>query len=70
MAFEHLLMDYPVWQSKVVLLQQCLIPGACRVDEADTLRKVQWLVQSIRNRFGAEVIDYEEQVGSVLPIDH
>jgi trehalose 6-phosphate synthase/phosphatase len=69
MAFERLLTDYPVWQSKVVLLQRCLIPGARRVDEADTLREVRWLVQCIRNRFGPEVIDYEEQVGSVLPID-
>ena len=69
MAFERLLTDYPVWQSKVVLLQGCLIPSACRVDKVDTLREVRWLVQSIRNRFGAELIDYEEQVGSVLPID-
>mmetsp|Transcript_43467 Transcript_43467/g.91312 ORF Transcript_43467/g.91312 Transcript_43467/m.91312 type:complete len:1357 (+) Transcript_43467:272-4342(+) len=69
LAFERLLTDYPVWQSKVVLLQRCLIPGARRVDEADTLREVRSLVARIRNRFGAEVIDYEEQVGSVLPID-
>lgn len=69
LAFERLLTDYPVWQSKVVLLQRCLIPGARRVDEADTLREVRALVQRIRNRFGPEVIDYEEQVGSVYPID-
>lgn len=69
LAFERLLADYPVWQSKVVLLQRCLIPGARRVDEADTLREVRHLVARIRNRFGPEVIDYEEQVGSVLPID-
>ncbi|KAL3826455.1 hypothetical protein ACHAXA_011264 [Cyclostephanos tholiformis] len=69
MAFERLLTDYPVWQSKVVLLQRCLVPGTRRVDEEDTLREVRWLVQRIRNRFGTEVIDYEEQVGSALPID-
>lgn len=69
LAFERLLTDYPVWQSKVVMLQRCLIPGARRVDEADTLREVRHLVTRIRNKFGPEVIDYEEQVGSVLPID-
>jgi len=69
LAFERLLTDYPVWQSKVVLLQRCLIPGARRVDEADTLREVRSLVARIRKNFGPEVIDYEEQVGSVLPID-
>ena len=99
-AFERLLTDYPVWQSKVVLLQRCLIPGNRRVDEADTLREVRALVQRIKTSFGEEgefqinfrgrskahsicnfiltnsqlvshhkVIDYEEQVGSVLPID-
>lgn len=69
MAFERLLSDYPVWQSKVVLLQRCLIPGERRVDETDTLREIRWLVQRICNRFGPEVIDYEENFGSVLPID-
>ncbi|KAL7548856.1 hypothetical protein ACHAWF_012115, partial [Thalassiosira exigua] len=69
LAFERLLTDYPVWQSKVVLLQRCLIPGARRVDEADTLREVRSLVARIRAAFGPEVIDYEEQVGGVLPID-
>ena len=69
MAYERLLSDYPVWQSKVVLLQRCLIPGESRVGEADTLREINWLVQRICNRFGPEVIDYEENFGSVLPID-
>lgn len=69
MAYERLLTDYPVWQSRVVLLQRCLIPGERRVDEVDTLREIRWLVQRIRNRFGPMVIDYEEQVCSVLPID-
>ena len=69
LAFERLLTDYPVWQSKVVLLQRCLIPGARRVDEADTLREVRSLVKRIQSKFGHEVIDYEEQVGSVYPID-
>ncbi|KAL7444630.1 hypothetical protein ACHAXH_008584 [Discostella pseudostelligera] len=69
LAFERLLADYPIWQSKVVLLQRCLISGARRVDEADTLSEVRSLVQRIRQRFGPEVIDYEEQVGSVYPID-
>ncbi|KAL7488757.1 hypothetical protein ACHAW6_014361 [Cyclotella cf. meneghiniana] len=68
-AFERLLTDYPVWQSKVVLLQRCLIPGNRRVDEADTLREVRALVLRIKTKFGKNVIDYEEQVGSVLPID-
>ena len=69
LAFERLLTDYPVWQSQVVLLQRCLIPATRRVDEADTLREVRALVQRIQARFGDAVIDYEEQVGSVLPID-
>lgn len=69
LAFERLLTDYPVWQSKIVLLQRCLIPATRRVDEADTLREVRLLVQRIQARFGHNVIDYEEQVGSVLPID-
>ena len=69
LAFERLLTDYPVWQSKVVLLQRCLIPGARRIDEADTINEVRLLVQRIRKSFGPEVIDYEEQVGSVYPID-
>lgn len=54
LAFERLLTDYPVWQSKVVLLQRCLIPGNRRVDEADTLREVRALVQRIKTRFGEE----------------
>ena len=69
LAFERLLTDYPVWQSKVVLLQRCLIPGARRIDEADTINEVRLLVQRIRKSFGPGVIDYEEQVGSVYPID-
>jgi len=69
LAFERLLTDYPVWKSQVVLLQRCLIPATRRVDEADTLREVRSLVQRIQTRFGHNVIDYEEQVGSVLPID-
>mmetsp|Transcript_18824 Transcript_18824/g.37984 ORF Transcript_18824/g.37984 Transcript_18824/m.37984 type:complete len:1293 (+) Transcript_18824:109-3987(+) len=69
LAFERLLTDYPVWQSQIVLLQRCLIPATRRVDEADTLREVRSLVQRIQTRFGHNVIDYEEQVGSVLPID-
>ena len=69
LAFERLLTDYPVWQSQIVLLQRCLIPATRRVDEADTLREVRSLVQRIQARFGHNVIDYEEQVGSVLPID-
>mmetsp|Transcript_10939 Transcript_10939/g.23726 ORF Transcript_10939/g.23726 Transcript_10939/m.23726 type:complete len:1323 (+) Transcript_10939:93-4061(+) len=69
LAFERLLIDYPVWHSKVVLLQRCLIPGTRRVDEADTLREVRHLVKRIQDRFGPEVIDYDEQVGSVYPVD-
>ena len=69
LAFERLLSDYPVWHSKVVLLQRCLIPGVRRVDEADTLREVRQLVKRIQKKFGPEVIDYDEQVGSVYPVD-
>ncbi|EJK77054.1 hypothetical protein THAOC_01139, partial [Thalassiosira oceanica] len=69
LAFERLLIDYPVWHSRVVLLQRCLIPGTRRVDEADTLREVRHLVKRIQDRFGPEVIDYDEQVGSVYPVD-
>ena len=53
----------------MVLLQRCLIPGARRVDEADTLSEVRSLAPRIARKFGPEVIDYEEQVGSVFLID-
>ncbi|EED95365.1 trehalose-6-phosphate synthase, partial [Thalassiosira pseudonana CCMP1335] len=70
LAFERLLTDYPVWQSKVVLLQRCLIPGNRRVDEADTLREVRFLVKKIEMKFGAEGENIEWIVlGSVMPID-
>jgi len=68
LAYERLLSDYPVWQNKVVLVQRFLIPGSRKSDEADTLKHVRYLVQRIQQNFGLNAIDYEEVVGSSLPI--
>ena len=69
LGYERLLHDYPVWQTKVVMIQRCLVPGTRRADEADTLKEVRALVDRIKTKFGPEVIDYEEVICSALPID-
>ncbi len=69
LAFERLLKDYPVWQQNVVLIQKCLIPRSRHEDEARTLQEVRYLVKRIKDKFGPHVIEYEEIMGSSLPID-
>lgn len=69
LAFERLLTDYPVWQEQVVLVQKCLIPGSRHADEANTIREVRYLVRRITEKFSSLVINYEEVMGSSLPID-
>lgn len=69
LAYERLLQDYPSWQSKVVMVQRVLIPGSRKNDEIVTLRELRHIVQRIRDKFGAAVIDYTEVAGSNLPMD-
>ena len=69
LAFEQLLTDYPVWQQKIVLIQKCLLPGSRSADEANTIREVRQLVKRIEEKFGPNVIDYQEIHSSSLPID-
>jgi len=69
LAFELLLRDYPVWQSKVVMVQRILLPGTRKDDEAQTVSEVRSLVKRIKDTFGNEVVDYEEIQGSSLPTD-
>jgi len=69
LAYEKLLTDYPIWQEKVVLVQKCLIPNSRRSDEANTIRELRYLVRRIKEKFGSDVIDYEELAGSTVPID-
>lgn len=70
LAFERLLMDYPIYQQKVVLVQKVLIPGNRHADEGNTLLEVRFLVKRIKDKFGTAVMDYQEVLGSsTLPID-
>jgi len=69
LAFERLLTDYPVWQSKVVMVQRCLIPRSRAADEANTIREVRFLIRRIQEKFGRSVVDYQEVYGSSLPIE-
>lgn len=69
LAFERLLQDYPLWQSRVVLLQRVLLPGSRQKDEEVTTREVRVLVKRIQEKFGHDVIDYQELNGVSLPMD-
>lgn len=69
LAFERLLRDYPSWQQKVVMVERVLVPGSRKTDEQLTLRELRALVQRIQEKFGPEVIDYQEVSGSNLPMD-
>jgi trehalose 6-phosphate synthase/phosphatase len=69
LAYERLLQDYPSWQSKVVMVQRVLVPGSRKLDEQVTLRELRFLVQRLVERFGPDVVDYQEIVGSSLPMD-
>lgn len=69
LAFYRLLADYPIWQQNVTLVQKCLIPGSRHEDEVRTIQEVRNLVNLIKERFGPNVIDYEEIQGSSVPIE-
>lgn len=69
LAYERLLHDYPTWQGRVVLVQKVLISGTRKADEAFTIRELRALVKRIQDKFGIEVIDYQEVAGSSLPMD-
>jgi trehalose 6-phosphate synthase/phosphatase len=69
LSFERLLKDYPVWQSKVVMVQRVLLPGSRKDDENQTARELRFLVKRIKDTFGDAVMDYEEISGSSLPMD-
>jgi trehalose 6-phosphate synthase/phosphatase len=69
LAYERLLQDYPSWQPHVVMVQRILLPGSRRADEEWTSRELRALVQRIQDKFGTAVIDYQEVIGSSLPMD-
>jgi trehalose 6-phosphate synthase/phosphatase len=69
LAFERLLQDYPGWQNKVVMVQRVLLPNSRRADEANTVRELRFLVKRITDTFGPNVMDYQEMVGSSMPMD-
>mmetsp|Transcript_56880 Transcript_56880/g.138475 ORF Transcript_56880/g.138475 Transcript_56880/m.138475 type:complete len:1411 (+) Transcript_56880:138-4370(+) len=69
LAFERLLQDYPIWQTKVVMVLRVLVPGSRKRDEQITTRELRSIVQRIHDRYGTDVMDYQEIVGSTLPMD-
>lgn len=69
LAFERLLSDYPIYKQKLVMIQKCLIPGSRKADETVTLAEIRALVKRIVDKFGPNVISYEELHGSSLPTD-
>lgn len=69
LAYERLLQDYPVWQPRVVMVQRVLLPGSRKADEAATTRELRNVVKRISDKFGPAVIDYQEVMGSSLPMD-
>jgi trehalose 6-phosphate synthase/phosphatase len=69
LAYERLLQDYPVWQNRVVMVQIMLLPGSRKSDENATIRELRSLVKRIQVKFGSEVIDYQELIGSSIPMD-
>ncbi len=52
-----------------MLIQKCLLPGSRSADEANTIREVRQLVKRIEEKFGPNVIDYEEVHNSSMPVD-
>ena len=68
-AYKMLLRNAPTWRDRIVLVQRCLIPGARRLDEANTIREIRTLVNQIKSMYGDSVIDYEEVFGSTLPVE-
>ena len=69
LAYERMLQDYPLWKSKVVMVQRLLRPGSRVKDEEITAREVRFLVQRIQEKFGPEVIDYQEITGTSMAMD-
>ena len=51
------------------MVQRVLIPGSRKADETLTTRETRVLVKRIQNKFGPAVIDYQEFLGSSLPMD-
>jgi trehalose 6-phosphate synthase/phosphatase len=69
LAFERLLQDYPSWQNKVVMVQRVLLPNSRKADETNTVRELRFLVKRIQDTFGPKVMDYQEMVGTSMPMD-
>lgn len=69
LAYERLLKDYPVWQSRVVVVQRVMMPGSRKADEAETARELRAMVKRITEKFGPGVIDYKEVAGTSPPMD-
>lgn len=69
LAFERMLQDYPIWKTKAVMVQRLLRPGSRIKDEEVTTREVRYLVHRIQEKFGPEVIDYQEISGSSMAMD-
>jgi trehalose 6-phosphate synthase/phosphatase len=69
LAFERLLQDYPLWRNKVVMVQRVLLPNSRLSDETTTVRELRFLVKRITDTFGPNVMDYQETVGSSMPMD-
>ena len=69
LAYERLLQDYPSWQPRVVMIERILIPGSRKADEELTLQEARQLVKRIQDKFGPDVIDYQELSGTTIPMD-
>jgi trehalose 6-phosphate synthase/phosphatase len=69
LAYERLLQDYPLWQSRAVMVERLLLPGSRQKDEEVTTREVRFLVKRIQDKFGPHVIDYQEVTATSLPMD-
>ena len=69
LAYERLLQDYPVWQSRIVLVQRVLLPGSRKADEAKTTTEIRLIAKRIISKFGPDVLDYLEVSGTSLPMD-
>jgi len=61
LAFERLLAESDALRDKVVFVQRCRLPMQRSKDTEMTRQEVRTLIERIRRRFGAAVIDYEER---------
>lgn len=69
LAYERLLQDCPNYQQDVVMVERLVLQGSRRADEELSVREVRSLVQRIKERFGESVIDYQELIGTGVPMD-